>query len=707
MQLKATVKETWASIPPQQCHKLITSMPCQIETEQFGDDPFLFQHDCTPVHKASTFRMVSSLNHAFIVIVFLFLNIELCVCACARAEYEINGECCPMCPSGSRVFRHCTEVSSTTCKQCVGSTYTDEPNGLPMCISCTVCEAGQGLRVKTACTQNSDTVCEPLEGFYCTDGYQGSCRYAVEHRKCSPGQHIKQKGTALKDTECAACADGTYSNGSLEMCKPHSNTFRMVSSLNHAFIVIIFLFLNTELCVCACARAEYEINGECCPMCPSGSRVFRHCTEVTSTTCKQCVGSTYTDEPNGLPMCISCTVCEAGQGLRVKTACTQNSDTVCEPLEGFYCTDGYRGGCRYAVEHRKCSPGEYIKQKGTALKDTECAACADGTYSNGSLEMCKPHSKCEDLGLIEIKPETNSLDAECGKKPPVALIAGVLTTVLAVAGALFFVIRCRCTHREWMHVPLITLVMWLLQLKMTVKNNFVTHRKMSSHKHCGYDVNTFRMVSSLNHAFIINSVLLLNIELCICACARAEYEINGECCPMCPSGSRVFRHCTEVTSTTCKQCVDSTYTDEPNGLLSCISCTVCDAGQGLRVKTACTWTSDTVCEPLEGFYCTDGYRGGCRYAVEHRKCSPGQYIKQKGTALKDTECAVCVDGTYSNGSLHICKQHSKRKKNMSPKHRMEMCAFNHTGHVASPVEDARGKHFRDPHEIPCTGSGVT
>ncbi len=26
-ELKATVKETWASIPPQQCHKLITSMP--------------------------------------------------------------------------------------------------------------------------------------------------------------------------------------------------------------------------------------------------------------------------------------------------------------------------------------------------------------------------------------------------------------------------------------------------------------------------------------------------------------------------------------------------------------------------------------------------------------------------------------------------------------------------------------------------------
>ncbi|KAK3529116.1 hypothetical protein QTP70_016548 [Hemibagrus guttatus] len=32
-ELKATVKEPWASIPPQQCHKLITSMPCRIEAE--------------------------------------------------------------------------------------------------------------------------------------------------------------------------------------------------------------------------------------------------------------------------------------------------------------------------------------------------------------------------------------------------------------------------------------------------------------------------------------------------------------------------------------------------------------------------------------------------------------------------------------------------------------------------------------------------
>ncbi|XP_060788249.1 tumor necrosis factor receptor superfamily member 14-like isoform X2 [Neoarius graeffei] len=174
-----------------------------------------------------------------------------------------------------------------------------------------------------------------------------------------------------------------------------------------------------------------------------GNRVYRHCTEFTSTTCMPCVGSTYTAEPNGLPSCITCTVCDPGPGLRVKTACTRTSDTVCEPLEGFYCTDEYRDSCRYAVEHTKCSPGQYIKQKGTAVKDAECAVCADGTYSNGSLQICKPHTKCEDLGLKEITPGTNYFDVECGRKTPVHLIAGIIVAVavVVVAGVIVFLIK--------------------------------------------------------------------------------------------------------------------------------------------------------------------------------------------------------------------------------------------------------------------------
>lgn len=55
-------------------------------------------------------------------------------------------------------------------------------------------------------------------------------------------------------------------------------------------------------------------------------------------------------------------------------------------------------------------------------------------------------------------------------------------------------------------------------------------------------INTLKMLFSLKHTFIIAATFLLNIELCLCACARAEYEINGECCPMCAPGKlNVFK----------------------------------------------------------------------------------------------------------------------------------------------------------------------
>ncbi len=38
-ELKATVKETWASTPPQQCHKLISSMPRRIEAVIKANEP--------------------------------------------------------------------------------------------------------------------------------------------------------------------------------------------------------------------------------------------------------------------------------------------------------------------------------------------------------------------------------------------------------------------------------------------------------------------------------------------------------------------------------------------------------------------------------------------------------------------------------------------------------------------------------------------
>ncbi|XP_036433947.1 tumor necrosis factor receptor superfamily member 14-like isoform X2 [Colossoma macropomum] len=114
-----------------------------------------------------------------------------------------------------------------------------------------------------------------------------------------------------------------------------------------------------------------------------GTYVYKSCTNDMST------------------ICIQCTVCDPAQGLRVKTACTWSSDTVCEPIDGYYCTDQQRGSCIQAVEHTNCSPGQYIKHIGTAFKNTECAECLDGTYSDGSLQVCQPQ-EYEDLGFTPI-----------------------------------------------------------------------------------------------------------------------------------------------------------------------------------------------------------------------------------------------------------------------------------------------------------------
>uniref|UniRef100_A0A8B9GY56 TNFR-Cys domain-containing protein n=1 Tax=Astyanax mexicanus TaxID=7994 RepID=A0A8B9GY56_ASTMX len=196
--------------------------------------------------------------------------------------------------------------------------------------------------------------------------------------------------------------------------------------------IFIFFCLNFELCYSECAHAEYEVDGECCPLCAPGNRVYRDCTEYTSTTCVPCMGATFLDAPNGRRLCFDCMICNPGVGLRVRTACTRTSDAVCEPLQEHYCTEQHRGSCIRAKKHTKCRPGEFIQHIGTADRDAVCEKCGDGTFSDGSLQTCQPHSKCEDQGLIEVKPGTAYSDTECGNKAPVTLIICIIVAIITI-----------------------------------------------------------------------------------------------------------------------------------------------------------------------------------------------------------------------------------------------------------------------------------
>ncbi|XP_067270011.1 tumor necrosis factor receptor superfamily member 14-like [Pseudorasbora parva] len=313
-------------------------------------------------------RYVYIYNNLSKLLLLLIMEIAMSVATCNNAEYKINDECCPMCDPGKRVLKHCDETTSTTCYSCGVMTYTDIPNGLTECLPCSVCDSSNGLRVKRACTLISNTVCEPMPGYYCIDVHS-NCPKAIKHSTCLPGEYVNQ--------------------------------------------------------------TEYETDGQCCPMCAPGNRVVWHCTDDTSTTCAPCPELTYTDEPSGLTKCFFCTVCDAKRGIQVKKACTQLSDTVCEPVERFFCTERNKDSCKLAVQHSECSPGQYIKQAGTGSTDTVCADCNSDTYSNGSFSSCLPHTKCEALGLVETNPGTQSSDSECGN-PPSALTAIIVSVIVVL-----------------------------------------------------------------------------------------------------------------------------------------------------------------------------------------------------------------------------------------------------------------------------------
>ncbi|XP_053280222.1 tumor necrosis factor receptor superfamily member 14 isoform X2 [Pleuronectes platessa] len=202
-------------------------------------------------------------------------------------------------------------------------------------------------------------------------------------------------------------------------------------------ILLVKVFGVTTL---TCHPTEYQIGNECCLLCPSGNRVKTHCTEFRSASCLPCVNDTFMNHPTGLKKCFPCTTCGPDSGLKTNTSCTASTDSVCEPLEGFYCIDRIGNNCAAAQKHKQCQPGQYIKHRGTPLTDSQCSECSDGTFCDGTHTSCRPHTQCESQNLQLMKPGTASTDAECGndslKKAATAIIVVVVVVGLLVVGSI-------------------------------------------------------------------------------------------------------------------------------------------------------------------------------------------------------------------------------------------------------------------------------
>ncbi|XP_060884100.1 tumor necrosis factor receptor superfamily member 5-like [Labrus mixtus] len=184
--------------------------------------------------------------------------------------------------------------------------------------------------------------------------------------------------------------------------------------LGSAAVFLILLMNVSTGQTLTCGPYSYETPDGCCPMCPLGGRVYADCTESRSTLCKPCPDGTFMDHLTARPVCYNCKSCDEGSGLKMKTSCTIVSDTVCEPLEGFYCSDSRKDDCVEARKHRRCKPGEYITEHGTSSTDTVCSTCSDGTFSNGMFSSCQKHTQCESKGRELLRAGTETEDAQCG-----------------------------------------------------------------------------------------------------------------------------------------------------------------------------------------------------------------------------------------------------------------------------------------------------
>ncbi|XP_069382942.1 tumor necrosis factor receptor superfamily member 14-like isoform X2 [Paralichthys olivaceus] len=201
-------------------------------------------------------------------------------------------------------------------------------------------------------------------------------------------------------------------------------------------ILLIKVFCVNTL---TCHPTEYLIGSRCCSFCPPGNRVETHCTEFRSTSCLPCEKDTFMNHPTTDAKCFPCT-CGPDSGLKINTSCTATTDSVCEPLEGFYCTDRTRNNCAAAKKHTQCKPGQFIKQRGTALTDSECSDCSNGTFSDGTRTSCQAHTQCESPILQLKRPGTTSTDAKCeytSLNVPVGIIASVVLFFFVLSAIAF------------------------------------------------------------------------------------------------------------------------------------------------------------------------------------------------------------------------------------------------------------------------------
>ncbi|XP_068092861.1 tumor necrosis factor receptor superfamily member 11A [Hyperolius riggenbachi] len=195
-----------------------------------------------------------------------------------------------------------------------------------------------------------------------------------------------------------------------------------------------------------CSEKEYQHAGKCCHKCEPGTHMKLRCTPSSDTECKPCSPNEYTTDWNDDLSCSHHMECDKGKLLEKLYDGNSTYPRKC------VCRDGYHfdTDIETCIKNSVCGLGYGVRSSAQQNKDTECAPCQKGYFSNTSslTEQCHLWTNCSKLGLEEVSPGTDKSDTICepqticepiSANSPTAMIISITIPLIVLGIAAFFI----------------------------------------------------------------------------------------------------------------------------------------------------------------------------------------------------------------------------------------------------------------------------
>ncbi|XP_064153987.1 tumor necrosis factor receptor superfamily member 1B-like [Anguilla rostrata] len=174
----------------------------------------------------------------------------------------------------------------------------------------------------------------------------------------------------------------------------------------------------------------------CCSLCKPGFRLKNACSDTSDTVCQKCNEGTVLATPNYSKNCFRCSRCQEDMGLIYTRNCSSSADATCACRTGTYCIMRDRDHrCKECRELTRCPPGEGVSKQGTDDSDVSCSPCPDGTFSDKAsyTETCQQHTDCESQGGRTVRPGNATSDRVCVLTTGTPITTTTITTTTSGA----------------------------------------------------------------------------------------------------------------------------------------------------------------------------------------------------------------------------------------------------------------------------------